>query len=96
MCAEPGGSCNRIEDTIHFLVRNLKREEQLMDLSGFPDAAAHKRDHELVLRRLDRMRHTLVCGRYDNTQVAEFLQGWIDQHTSAFDKHFGRYLQAMK
>lgn len=93
VCANPGGCCERIEDTIRFLTRNLEREERLMDLSGFTDAQAHKQDHERVLRHLDKMMRTLVCSRYDNTQVAEFLETWADDHALAFDKPFGDFLR---
>ncbi len=94
MCAEPGGSCARIDDTIRFLKRNLTREERLMDLVRYPDAAAHKRDHQQVLRRLESMQRTLICGLYDNTQVAGFLDAWAERHAIDFDKPFGDFLYA--
>jgi len=92
ICADPGGPCSRIEDTIHFLVRNLKWEEWQMEQFGYPEAIAHKRDHELILLRLQKMKNSFVCGRYDNRQVAQLIETWADQHALTYDKPFADFL----
>ncbi len=93
ICARPGGICSRIEDTARFLARNLEREEHLMTETGYPGFAAHKREHKKFLGNLDRMKHRLVCGGYDNTLVADFLSEWTNDHAAAFDKPFGDFLR---
>ncbi len=93
ICARPGGTCSRIEDTARFLARNLEREEHLMTESGYPDFAAHKREHGKLLKNLDKMKRRLVCGEYDNALVADFLSGWTNNHAAAFDKPFGDFLR---
>jgi len=92
ICADPGGPCTRIEDTIHFLIRNLKWEEWQMEQAGYPDTDAHKKDHEQILLRLQRMKNSFICSQYDNRQVALLVETWADQHTLAFDKPFGDFL----
>ncbi len=94
ICGDPGGSCSRIEDTIHFLVRNLKWEEYQMEQSGYPDARAHKKDHEKILLRLRKMENNFICGRYDNRQVAQLVEAWAGQHNVVFDKPFEEFLGA--
>lgn len=93
MCAVRGGACARIKDTIRFLTRNLEREEQLMRESEYPFFAAHKREHEKLLRTLAKMERTMICGKYDNRQVSEFLADWMDRHVVTFDKPFSDYVR---
>lgn len=94
ICAEPNDRCGRIGDTITFLQRNLQREEALMQLSGYPDAEAHIRDHESALRKLEQLEATLVCSHYDNGLVASFIESWADDHATTFDKSFSEFLKA--
>lgn len=94
MCADQGGSCARIKDTIRLLARNLEREEQLMLESRYPCFAVHKREHERVLLKLAKMERTLICGDYDNHQISEFLTGWMNHHVADFDKPFGDFFHA--
>lgn len=94
ICADQGGVCARIKDTIRLLARNLEREERLMLESGYSGFAVHKREHEKLLIKLANMEHTLICGDYDNRQVSEFLTDWMNHHVAAFDKPFGDFLRA--
>jgi len=93
ICANPGGECQRIDDTLRFLARNLEREENIMILSGYAKAEAHNRDHAMALKKLEKLKNTLVCGRYDNADVAEFLESWVDDHTRDFDKPLEIFLR---
>lgn len=92
MCADPGGSCTRIADTVRFISRNLEREERLME-TGYPGYAAHKRAHGILLRKLDRMKRDFVCGAYDNALVAESLTRWTRSHNAAFDRPLADFLR---
>jgi len=93
ICANQGGACARLEDTILFLSRNLKREELLMEEAGYPDLYAHRKEHETILRNLETLRRTLICGGYDNDRVFDFVKEWVDGHTEAFDKHFEEFVR---
>ncbi len=94
ICANRGGVCARLTDTIRLISRNLEREERLMLDSGYPGFATHKREHEKLLLKLANMERTLICGEYDNRQVSEFLTDWMNHHVAAFDKPFGNFLSA--
>lgn len=96
ICTDPGGTCGRIEDTIRLLSRNLEREERLMLKTGYPRSAAHKWAHDALLRKLDRMKHTLVCGDYDNALVFDFMTKWLKTHSATYDKHFNKFLLARR
>lgn len=94
MCADQGGVCARIKDTIRFVTRSFDNEERLMLESGYPDFVPHRREHEKLLRSLTEMECTLVCGDYDNRRVFAFLTKWTNRHAAAFDKPFGNFLRA--
>ncbi len=93
MCAESGGTCSRIEDTVSFLARNLEREERLMAEIDYPELATHKREHEILLRDLGNMKGTLICGVYDNTVLFNFLTKWSEKHIATHDKPFCEFLR---
>lgn len=96
ICADPGGTCNRITDTIHFLRRNFQREEEMMDVVGYPEAALHKKEHEDLLRKLMELKRTLVCSGYDNAMLFELITNWKRNHIPRFDEPFGRYLHELE
>lgn len=93
ICAEEGGSCGRLENTILLLSRNLEREERMMEEAGYPDLASHKKEHETILRNLETLRRTLSCGSYDNDLVFEFVSEWAENHAQEFDAPFGVFLR---
>lgn len=92
ICADQGGTCERLEHTIRLLSRNLKREEMLMESLDYPDLRAHKKEHETILRNMETLRRTLDCGNYDNELVLDFLVEWTENHIKSFDKPFGDFL----
>jgi len=93
ICAKPGGTCNRIVDTIRFLKRNFNREEQVMDVIDYPEAFRHKEDHRYLLRKLTILKRRLVCSGYDNAVLFDMLRDWQNAHISRFDEPLGRFLR---
>ena len=93
ICADPGGTCSRIEDTIHFLSRNLEREERLMAAAGYPGFVVHKAEHEKLLQKLERMKRTVIFGCNDKAFVFDSVMEWTKRHDAAFDKPFGNFLR---
>jgi hemerythrin len=93
ICANPGGTCNRIADTIRFLRRNFEREERMMDVVACPEAVRHRKEHKELLRRLTRMRRTLVCSGYDNAVLFDLITDWQKNHIPRFDEPLGKRLR---
>ena len=93
ICANPGGTCNRITDTIRFLRRNFEREERMMDVVDCPEAVSHKKEHKDLLRRLTRMQRTLVCSGYDNAMLFDLITDWQKNHIPRFDEPLGKHLR---
>ena len=93
ICAEPGGTCSRMKEAIRILGWHLEREEWLMAAAGYSEFTAHKREHAKLLRKLEKMKRTLVCGSYDNALVYGVITEWMHVHAGAFDRPFGDFLR---
>jgi len=93
ICANPGGTCDRIVDTIRFLERNFEREEKMMDRIDYPERVRHKMEHDALLQKLIRMQHAFVCGGYDNAILLTLIDRWQMSHIRAYDEPLGKYLR---
>ena len=93
ICDHPGGTCNRIVDTIRFLKYNFEREERIINILDYPDAVGHKKEHKDLLRKLTKMERTLVCSGYDNAMLFDLITDWQKDHISRFDEPLGKYLR---
>ncbi|MGA2672199.1 MAG: bacteriohemerythrin [Terracidiphilus sp.] len=76
---------------IHFA-----REERLFAQAGFPGAAAHKAEHDLMARRVMNMQ-----SRFENGQSLElsleamnFIKSWLTNHIQGSDMEYGPHLNA--
>jgi len=59
-------------------------EEAVMDKEGFPGLSPHKRDHDDLLKRLNRLASSLSGGRLP-VSVCTDLRGWLAAHVENFD-----------
>ena len=64
-----------------------------MAAAGYPDFAVHKAEHEKLLRKLEKMKRTLIFGSYDKALVFDSVMEWTKRHNAAFDKPFGNFLR---
>ncbi|HXZ14450.1 MAG TPA: hemerythrin family protein [Roseiarcus sp.] len=76
----------RILAALHF-----EREERLQEWSGYPDLAAHRREHQELLARCDEILHGLqaeAAGAViaEPAEIKTFLCGWILDHMILSDK----------
>ena len=67
-----------------------------MEETGYPKLSAHRKEHETILRNLETLKRTLVCGSYDNDLIFDFIMEWAENHTEIFDRPFGEYLKEQK
>ncbi len=96
ICANPGGTCDRIVDTIRFLERNFEREERVMEFICYPEAVYHKKSHEDLLRKLAELKRTLICSGYDNAMLFGLIVDWQKDHIPRFDEPLGKYLRELE
>ena len=76
------------------LVEHFGAEEALMQSSGYPRFDCHKREHDAVLRVVERVRPMCEAGDHLTARrlAAEFPQ-WFDAHANSMDAQLAAWLR---
>ena len=82
-----------MEKTIEGLLRYAKThfatEERYFDKYGYPDAAAHKKEHALFVEKASEFKQGFEKGQITlSVQVMDFLSNWLKQHIQGNDKKY--------
>ncbi len=76
---------------------NFLREESAMRIAGYPGYAAHKAEHDLVLRGMDAEAHRFRAdgdGERLRRYLLESLPAWFEDHIGAMDLATARWVAA--
>ena len=69
-------------------------EESLMRVASYPDAKAHKKSHDELIKKVEESLDRLIKENAAITnEVLLFLKEWLIEHISYEDKAFGIYFQ---
>lgn len=86
---------NIIGALISYTVTHFSDEERLMASHAYPDMAAHKDEHERLVRQVLEMQEQYASGQAILTlELMLFLKDWLMKHIQGDDKKFGAYLAA--
>lgn len=69
-------------------------EEALMKMVGFPGYQAHVESHNLILKKLGEVSHSIGRNALDPTIVTEFLTGWGLEHIPKADAQVAAFINA--
>ncbi len=70
-------------------------EEAMMLAHAFDGHAAHRSEHQKLLKQIYLVDKDLSSGCIDPCQaLALFVQVWIDQHILSFDRQFAEFLKS--
>jgi hemerythrin-like metal-binding protein len=85
-----------IEQMLDYTKYHFSREESLFNKAGFPGAAEHKHEHDLLIRRAMNLQ-----ARFENGQSTElsleamdFLKRWLTDHIQGSDRNYMPFLAA--
>lgn len=83
-----------LDGLINYTVTHFAYEEQLFARTGYPEAAAHKKQHDELTKKVIAIREKAKSGvGYALTfEVMEFLKAWLFKHILGSDKRFGPHL----
>ena len=96
--AMPLGVANKILPTIlHELVNytktHFKNEEAAFEKYNYPDAEAHKKEHDAFGKKLDRFYKSFNEGSVTLSEdVFNMLHEWVKDHIMQSDKAYTRFL----
>jgi hemerythrin len=85
----------RIAELADFAALHFRTEELYMREGGYPELAAHEREHAALLKDIEVFRARLDCA--DPGALADldgFLKDWALKHTLLVDRQYMPYLRA--
>jgi len=83
------------DSLVQYTKVHFQQEERLMQGADYPNFAAHKAEHEALLRRVHEMQQQFANGRVAmSTDVLHFLKNWLEKHIMGTDQQYVPYLKA--
>lgn len=80
---------------ISYTATHFAAEEKLMAQHAYPDAVAHKREHENLVKQVVELQNNFKAGKAILTlDVMMFLKGWLVKHIQGDDRKYGIYLNS--
>jgi hemerythrin len=102
-CLEEDSIQQYFMDTIHktldYTAFHFSTEERLMKATGYPDFAAHKREHDAFVQKVVQIMvdsQKFFKKKSAPYNFVSFLQNWILDHIAKVDKAFGEYMRGLK
>ena len=89
-----------IDELIDYTLSHFAFEEELMEEAGYPFCAAHKRVHEVFIKRVSEYRMRFESGEDITDDLRNMLSRWLFNHIrgddKAYAKHVRHYLDTYK
>jgi len=77
-----------------YLLFHFRFEESLLEQANYPFVKAHKRVHELIIKRLIELQNRLKAGDDIESGLESFLNNWFNYHLRNDDAAYVPTLQA--
>jgi len=79
------------------LCEHMEHEDDLMGGADYPDAAAHRLEHDAYLNRLSQL--LVDCQKHNRCiadKIRELIRLWKCQHQERFDRPLARAIQTLR
>jgi len=82
-----------LDELVDYTRTHFSYEEGLMEQNGYPEFAAHRAEHELMISRVEQ-----VLAEYQKNpdtamqNAIDFLRDWLINHINGTDKQYSSYL----
>jgi hemerythrin len=84
-----------LQSLISYTSSHFSEEEKLMQANGYPDFAAHKAQHDALVKQvLDLQKKYQSGGGVMTLTVMSFLKDWLTKHIQGVDKKYGQHFNA--
>lgn len=74
-----------------FAIEHFKHEEEFMEKTGYPDLASHRKVHENLINRVNKIGQSLSTGQIDPIEIISFLKSWLFTHILGVDTKYGQH-----
>lgn len=83
-----------LDELVKYADYHFSTEETLMSKYGFPELAAHKKEHENFKVKIKEFLEKKAKGEVTlSIEVMNFLKEWLVKHIMGTDKKYGPFLQ---
>jgi hemerythrin len=84
-----------LQSLISYTGTHFSEEEKLMQANGYPDFAAHKAQHDALVKQVLELQKKYQSGGGVMTMtVMSFLKDWLTKHIQGVDKKYGQHFNA--
>lgn len=82
-----------LEELVDYTLSHFAFEEELMEESGYSFGPAHKRVHEMFVRRVSEYRMRFEAGEDIAGELKSMLARWLFNHIRGDDKSYAKHVR---
>ena len=83
-----------LERLVQYTSVHFAHEERLLRLHAYPDFAAHKAEHDALVKKVLKFQEDFTSGRATITvQLLQFLRDWLQSHIQGSDLRYAAHLK---
>jgi hemerythrin len=74
---------------------HFNTEEKLFDQHGYPETAAHKREHAIFVQKVGNFKRDFDADKIGlSVEIMNFLSNWLTKHIMKTDQQYSAFLNA--
>ena len=82
-----------LEELVDYTLSHFAFEEELLEESGYTFGPAHKRVHDMFVRRVGEYRMRFQAGEDITTELKGMLARWLFNHIRSDDKSYSKHVR---
>lgn len=82
-----------LEELVDYTLSHFAFEEELLEESGYSFGPAHKRVHDMFVRRVGEYRMRFEAGEDITTELKSMLARWLSNHIRGDDKAYAKHVR---
>lgn len=83
-----------LHDLIDYTLNHFSFEEELQEQAGYPFAKAHKRVHDMFVKKVVAYQERFTAGEDVVPEVSEMLEKWLVNHINGDDADYAPLIKA--
>lgn len=86
---------NVIEGLLDYTITHFQFEEDLQEKAGYPFLKAHRRIHEIFMKKVAAIRERSANGEDIAYELLDLLNGWLVSHIKSEDRDYVESVKAL-
>ncbi len=84
-----------MEGLLNYTITHFEFEEELQEKSGYPYLKAHRRIHEILMKKVAALRERFNKGENVAPELLTLLKGWLANHIKSEDRDYVESVKAI-